>query len=80
MGLMSWLRERYHRSPIHRHKFETFCDGLKRKCVCGHEEWVFENRCPSIGEPQYEWKMVWPATAIQVSQWPDKPERLDGRD
>lgn len=43
------------------HRFETFCDGLKRQCVrCQREEWVMSKPYPRIGEPKYTWRVMWP--------------------
>lgn len=47
------------RSPVS-HDWEYFSDGLKRVCKnTGTEQWVFENRHPSIGQPRYEWRNMY---------------------
>jgi len=40
------------------HRWEYFCDRLKRKCKngCGAEEWVFSKPYPMIGEAKYSWR------------------------
>lgn len=49
-----WLLRKFHK-----HDFQTFSDGTKRKCIkCNQEEWLFENRYSDIGQPKYHWKEV----------------------
>lgn len=45
---------------FHKHKYRYECDGLKRFCDCGAEDWVMSKPYPKIGEPKYYWKnMSW---------------------
>lgn len=42
----------------HKHRWEVFSDGFKRRCRCGAEQWVFENRFPAIGDPALNWRDI----------------------
>lgn len=41
--------------PLHKHRWEEFSDGFKRRCKCGAEEWLFSKSYPAIGEAKYTW-------------------------
>lgn len=43
----------------HRHDWDEFSFGKRRCRKCGEEQWLFENKYPAIGEPQYEWKSLY---------------------